>query len=86
MVNLNICHCKLSKLGQVGEAVNISQSSHISLGPGPRGGAYKLNNIYMPLLPTRKQSNGKQSKSHDMMRSRSQTDDAFRAGRGGCRY
>ena len=46
--------------------------------PGPGLGAYNLSNIYMPLFTTRNQSNGMQSKSRDITRSRSQFDDGSR--------
>ena len=55
-------------LRQVKEAIRISQISHVMI---QDQGIYSLSNIYSSLFTTRNQSSGKQSKSHDITRSRS---------------
>ena len=53
---------------QVKEAIRISQSPSVM---NWDQGAYILSNMYRPLFTTKNQSSGKQCKSCDIMRSRS---------------
>ena len=60
------------RLRQVKEAIWICQSTHIMKWDQ---GLYSLSNIYRPLFTTNNKSSGKQSKSLDVTRLRSQSDD-----------